>query len=1284
MTKDTNELHAFNLKSEIAVIGMSCRFPGANHIMEFWNNLVNCKDTLYTFSDDELIQAGVLKELVTNPQYIKKRGILSDIEFFDADFFKMTPIQASMMDPQHRLFLEVCLEALNQAGYQDRNKALFAGVFASMSDSTYLSNVLLKNNHFLQIHDPFQTHIATSGHFLATKVSYYLNLTGPSINIQTACSSSLVSVIKACQALEAHECDVALAGGVTVRTPQTKGYFYQEGSILSKDGVCRAFDKYSTGTVSSNGLGVVVLKRLEEAIRDQDTIDATIISYGLNNDGSAKSGYAAPGVQGQAACITAALQRVEPTSISYVEAHGTGTLLGDPIEIAALTQAFRRFTHKKQFCAIGSVKTNIGHTDTAAGIAGLIKTILALKHQVIPASLHFSEGNPYIDFDSSPFYVQKESTAWEASSERRAGVSSFGIGGTNAHVILQEAPKSKSNTRDSYVPAIQFPHKQKYWLNPDANQVNPNQTTQSSYLYSPYWEPSALGENTALSSKKSWFIFANDTPAVKAFIQQLKTTNQDIICVYQGDKFHKNQDKYTLNEVNKVEYNQLFQSLPTKTFDYVVHFWSLHKNSTSHTQWISLIYFCQIFMKHLKNKMYITVITNQAQRVLPDDLINPEISMGIAFCLTIPMEYENIKCKFIDIDWNYLSYPSLVEHLIHESTNSSTDRVIAYRKDIRFLKKYRDLLITKDSNNLLKKNGIYLIIGASGKIGVHLAYYLANQFSAHLILIVRKKTKGNFSQLPPHSSLWENVKKEASSIEVIDADLNDDLQISKAIDKIKISFQRIDGIFHLAAATSASDVKTLIPDISLNQIHHQIAPKMNGVKIATQLSKAVPTGFCCLFSSISSILGAIGLTSYVAGNIYLDSIAEIHKNDPNSHWFSINLDAVRINSLKNPTDSQKLDMEQVLPFINQLSKENREAQSVIISASPLKERLNRSIREGSLSLTHLHETQAGTSFSTDEAIENIFKLCLGLKNIDHSSSFYDLGGDSLDAIQLIELLEKKLNARLTMNELTLYPSIEKIALFLKNKNSEEKLQHLLKLNQFIENKPILFLIHPIGGATFCYFRLANFLTGKVNCYGVQDISLNTMNFQYNSIEEMAEDYLNHILEIKPNADFYLGGFSFGSSLAFEMTRLLKEQGKQVKPVIIIDGWAAFSDELANYQKFRDGMKLALEEVKNNLPNELTNEAKFVDLAWARAKLLLQYHPAKTDIPIILFKAAQLLPEYLSVDDPTNYWKFYTKKIINIYSINGNHNDILRSDCVKHIAEAIEQLTHKQPSKKKKQ
>lgn len=427
----------------IAIIGMDGRFPGANNVAEFWHNIRNGVESITFFSDEELIAAGVPSETVADPNYVKAGAILSDVDLFDADFFGISPREAQATDPQHRLLLECAWGALESSGQDSENYDGRIGVYVGSSLSTYLHQNLLTNPNFIKSTGDLQIEIGNDKDFVPTRISYKLNLTGPSVCINTACSTSLVSVHIACQGLLDRECDMALAGGATISLPQTAGYFHQEDSVASPDGHCRPFDADAKGTIFGSGVGIVVLKRLEDALADRDPILAVIKGSAINNDGSLKVGYTAPSVEGQAEAIAEAqeIAEIDPETITYIENHGTGTAMGDPIEIAALTKVFRNSTDKTGFCAIGSVKGNLGHLNRASGAIGLIKTVLALKNREIPPSINYQQPNPQINFANSSFYVNTDLQPWQSNGiPRRAGVSSFGIGGTNAHVILEEAP----------------------------------------------------------------------------------------------------------------------------------------------------------------------------------------------------------------------------------------------------------------------------------------------------------------------------------------------------------------------------------------------------------------------------------------------------------------------------------------------------------------------------------------------------------------------------------------------------------------------------------------------------------------------------------------------------------------------------------------------------------------------------------------------------------------------------------------------------------------------------
>jgi acyl transferase domain-containing protein len=431
----------------IAIIGMAGRFPGARTPGELWRNLLEGRETITRFNADELEPADAEEMAArSDPAYVASRGIIDDVDKFDAGFFGVMPREAQVLDPQQRLFLESAWEALEDAGYDPHAFPGAIGVYAGASNNTYFARNLFERKDVTDFAGWLTTMMGNEKDYLATRVAYKLNLKGPALNIVTACSTSLVAVATAVQSLSTCQCDLALAGGVSIMLPQRRGYLSQEGAITSPDGHCRAFDAHAEGTVFSNGLGILVLRRLADAVAANDRIYAVIKGAALNNDGSAKVSFTAPSVDGHAQVIATAqaLAGIDPDTISYVEAHGTGTSLGDPIEIAGLTKAFRAGgAVANGFCALGALKTNIGHLDVAAGAAGLIKTALALHHRTLPATLHFETPNPKLDLDNTPFIVNTRSRPWETCGRPlRAGVSSFGVGGTNAHVVLEEAPSA--------------------------------------------------------------------------------------------------------------------------------------------------------------------------------------------------------------------------------------------------------------------------------------------------------------------------------------------------------------------------------------------------------------------------------------------------------------------------------------------------------------------------------------------------------------------------------------------------------------------------------------------------------------------------------------------------------------------------------------------------------------------------------------------------------------------------------------------------------------------------
>ncbi|UHG91353.1 polyketide synthase [Spirosoma oryzicola] len=535
-------------QADVAVIGMAGRFPGATTINEFWEILKQGRETTRFFTDDEL-DATIPDKLKNDPLYVKARGVIDNADQFDPQFFGLPPTVAQLMDPQQRIFLEIAWEALEQTGYLPQRYGGRVGVFAGCGNNTYYLNNVLTNKELVDQIGAFQVMTLNEKDYIASRTAYQLNLKGPAVSVYSACSTSLLAITQAVQSIRSGQCDVALAGGATVTAPIYSGHLYQEGAMLSKDGHCRSFDAQGQGTVFSDGAGVVLLKNLEAAQRDGDTVYAVIKGVGVNNDGAGKGSFTAPNAEGQAGAIAMALTdaAVDPATISYVEAHGTATPLGDPIEIDGLTIAFGE-QPETQYCAIGSLKSNMGHLTQAAGVAGLIKAALALHHKQIPASLNFSTPNPAINFTDSPFFVNTKLTDWTLTGvrqhkPRRAGVSSFGVGGTNVHIVLEEftqavpAPASTERPVELITWSAKSPVSRDAYGNRLAGEIHQNselaladvaftlQTTRPDFNHRRF---AVASTNTELVEKLS------STTAISSTAKTLKETPGEVVFMFPG------------------------------------------------------------------------------------------------------------------------------------------------------------------------------------------------------------------------------------------------------------------------------------------------------------------------------------------------------------------------------------------------------------------------------------------------------------------------------------------------------------------------------------------------------------------------------------------------------------------------------------------------------------------------------------------------------------------------------------------------------------------------------
>lgn len=584
---------------DVAIIGMAGRFPGAESIVELWDILKEGKETITFFKSDE-IDLSIPESLRNNPLYVGARGIIPTANTFDAAFFGINPKLAEVMDPQQRLFLEISWEALEQAGYLPKHFTGRIGVYAGVGTNTYYKKNILPNDEILDYVGYLNAETVNEKDYISTRTSYHLNLKGPAVSIHSACSTSLLAIAEAVQAIRNGQCDVALAGASSITAPIFSGHLYEEGSMLSSDGHCRAFDAAGKGTVFSDGAGVVLLKSLESAINDGDQIYGIIKGIGITNDGGYKGSFTAPSASGQAAAISEALYdaKVTPDSISYVETHGTATPIGDPIEIEGLKTAFGK-QPINGFCAIGSIKTNIGHLTAAAGVAGLIKTILAMNHKLIPPSLGFDKPNPAIDFENSPFYVNSKLRNWDSDAPLRAGVSSFGVGGTNVHLIVEEYPNEQK------VSSLSRPLQLLMWSAKSENSLKGYETELGKFVQS---KPNLSFADIAYSLNKT-----RDTFAHRGF---LVSSNS----VEASQEMLSNEKNTIKTSVLKVATSELVFLFPGQGSQFSQMGMNLYKNEIIYKEAVDIC--AEFLLEELKldirEILYPKIVTSEAEIKLKD------------------------------------------------------------------------------------------------------------------------------------------------------------------------------------------------------------------------------------------------------------------------------------------------------------------------------------------------------------------------------------------------------------------------------------------------------------------------------------------------------------------------------------------------------------------------------------------------------------------------------------------------------------------------------------------
>ena len=1246
-----------NSAFDIAIIGMSGRFPKAKNIQEYWENLKNGRECFTQLNDEQILASGVNPELLEDPDYVKVSPILDDYDKFDAQFFGYTPREASMMDPQQRLFLECCWEAFEDAGYNPHEYEEPVGVFGGAAINTYMI--------FSGVHNRFYTEflpsvVGNDNSFLANRVSYQLNLNGPAVTVQTACSSSLVSVHLSVQSLLSGESSMALAGGVAVWAPHEAGHLHKEGSVFTKDGHCRAFDAKATGTIFGNGAGVVLLKRLDDAIKDNDTIHAVIKGSAVNNDGAKKTDYTAPSVDGQARVVVEALANagVSADDISYVETHGTGTFIGDPIEIRALSKAYQAFTNRKGYCGIGSVKPNIGHLDAGAGAAGLIKTVMALKHKMIPPSINFDEPNPAIDFKNSPFYVNTILKKWESEdgSPLLAGVTSLGMGGTNAHVILQEAPViEKPEVEDQWPLLISYSAKKESALddysaklaeflktNPNTSLPNVAYTLQTGRKEFPY-KRFLIAENRDDAITKLEKLPA---ASVKTFSDH--ADDREVVFLFPGQAaqyVNMGLDLYKNNSVFRSYLDTCAELLqPILNVDIRDIIFPESGDEEKATEQLQNTVYTQPTIFSIE---YSLAMLWMDLGIKPVAVLGHSMGEFTAACVAGVFDLET-GLKLIAKRGSIMQELELGSMLTVMLPPSEVEEYLNDRLSISVINTPSSCVISGDTEAIEAIKKVF-----DEKDVYTRLLETSHAFHSHMMDPVLEEYRDFVSTMtfsPATIPVVSTMKGDWASPDELRnpdhwvANIRQPVQFADAVEKL---FDRRDWILmEVGPRNTLTTLAKQHPEISPDQVvvqtmRHPKQPQDDNIFTMAALGRLWSCGYQVEWE-----------------RVYKDN--PVHKIPIPTYAFQRTRCWIDPEISGSNFHPKTADHEQT---INELDNNSSGERNVI------------------------------------EELTTIWEEFLGVEDIKKDDNFFDLGGNSLVAVQLFDELKRKLGVRLPLSALFKAPTIEQFAELIEPEVSETKVVQpkkshssvLVKIQGEGKERPF-FCIHGHFGNVLFFNELAKLLGKGRPFYGVQSVGLSGEEDPLTSIEAMADRIIQEIKEVQPHGPYSFGGYCYGTLVSREIARKLDEMGEEYDPIVMIDPHPPAYKNVLNEEDIKSFKNFSFNQRKDKHGSQIKNRSlnQSVTYLWdkisgkltfmSKIKAFNAYIRIKDLIPMSMpaafrdvelanrvahdnyvsklrgdFKAdvELLLPKEIMEQissDPTSYWAGFTKGQINIHLI----------------------------------
>lgn len=1271
----------------IAIVGMAGRFPKAANVDEFWANLVSGRDCFHEFTVDELVAAGLPREVAAASNYVRRCAVLETPAYFDAHVFGYSPKEAEFIDPQHRLLMECTWEVLDHAGHDPHRFDGAIGIWAGCGPSNYFfKNILSHPGHFESLSN-FNTIVGNDKDYLVSRIAYKFNLRGPAVVVQSACSTSLVAVHNACHALLTYQCDLALAGGVSLQFPRAPGYVFNEGEIFSPNGIVRTFDKNANGTVLGEGCGMVALRRLEDALASGDRILAVIRGTAINNDGAARAGYTAPGVNGQADLIAMAqaVADVNAEDISYIEAHGTGTHLGDPIEVSALTKAFRLTTSERNFCGLGSVKPNIGHLDVAAGIAGLIKTICALQHRQLPGTLHFTEPNPELGLETSPFYIVDKLTDWLPRNGRRlAGISSFGLGGTNAHVILEEfsAPAPATNTKPSW-------------------QLLPISAASETAL------KSACGNLATELTKRGDALALSDVAFTLANGRQVLRERACVVaqtCSEASVALQKQDDRYTIHgKAGKSERPVVFM-FSGQGSQYAGMGHGLYLQQPVFRE--SMETCARIIGPICGASSLLDILypnTEEQGKLINQTAVSQPALFALEYSLAQLWKSMGVKPAAV-LGHSIGEYVAACEAGVF----SLNDALLLVRERARLMQsmtpgamiavprsetEVRALLPATLDIAVINGPSITVVSGPTDHIDA-----FAKTLSEQGIDGRRLQTSHAF-----HSRMMEDAAREFAIIVA-----------SKSLYAPKLP------LLSNLSGNWMTDEQAVTPDYWANHLRNTVR---FGDNLAT-MSKRFDTPFL-LEVGPGNTLCSIARQQPEPIAIFPTSPSVRHPQQrvDDMAWFTRSFGAlwchgtgVDLASLNLNSDVRRVALP-TYPFERKelcIAACLRPSTDKAATEKPRQRRFPWSrVRTPSKdnAVAKSESAEPAQQEITLEALANIWKDILGTPVIGPDDNFFDLGGHSLLAVSLANRIEKTFGRKLPLAALLNGPTPRQNLQLLTDSSRVSGSHALVPIIKQGSRTPI-FLFHSHGGNVLEYYRLATLLSQDrpvyaIQCHGAEGGPLIPV-----PIEEMARMYLEEIQAVQPNGPYLFGGYCFGGLLAIEAALQLLAKGQKTALVFMINSVtkdypfrlrAGQSKARLLCGRILDRLQLeqsniAGKNVKEQLRQLRSRAGRILDLAMVKYKKLstkvshgrsskassftlhleqlatnndaawLRYQPRPYDGRVLFFRANKQ-PRAILPDPMLGWTGFLTGNIIR-KDIDGFRQNLLDDPCVVEIANTI--------------